>query len=619
MKKEFFFFWREEANRHQLPFELRPSKLMMSLVGVHLLQSSPSLSHCIPLIKSCSSKPHLIQIHALLLRTALFQESSVSVVFLSRAALPPFHDLKYSKIVFDQITKPCIVHYNIMIRAFSQSDSPKKAFDFYKLMRRNGINGNRFSSSFVLKSCAKISTLCGGKQVHCRILQDGQQSDSLLLTSLMDLYASCGDAGDACQVFEEMSSRDTVAWNVLISCYTRNRRTKDALGLFDLMQSPEYGSKPDDVTCLLLLQACTHLGTLEFGERIHKYIEEHGYINALNIRNSLLTMYLKCGCVDKAYRMFCDTPKKNVISWSAMISGLAMNGYGQDAIEAFNEMKRVGVPPDEQTFTGVLSACSHSGLVDEGFRFFDMMRLEYGLAPNVHHYGCMVDLLGRAGLLDQAYHLITNDMGIKPDAMIWRTLLGACKIHGNVQLGERVTEHLIELKAAQAGDYILLLNIYSSAGNWEKVAEIRRLMKDKGIQTSPGCSTMELNGIVHEFLVDDDSHPRKVEIYQMLDEIGSQLKIAGYVANTESELHAVDTTEKESALSYHSEKLAIAFAILATPPGTTIRIAKNLRTCIDCHTFSKVLSSVYNRVVVIRDRSRFHHFKDGHCSCNDYW
>lgn len=592
---------------------------MMSLVGVHLLQSSPSLSHCIYLIKSCSSKPHLIQIHALLLRTALFQESSISAAFLSRAALLPFHDLKYSKIVFDQITKPCIVHYNIMIRAFSQSDSPKKAFDFYKLMRRNGINGNRFSSSFVLKSCAKISTSCGGKQVHCRILQDGQQSDSLLLTSLMDLYASCGDAGDACQVFEEMSSRDTVAWNVLISCYTRNRRTKDALGLFDLMQSPEYGSKPDDVTCLLLLQACTHLGTLEFGERIHKYIEEHGYINALNIRNSLLTMYLKCGCVDKAYRMFCDTPKKNVISWSAMISGLAMNGYGQDAIEAFNEMKRVGVPPDEQTFTGVLSACSHSGLVDEGFRFFNMMRLEYGLAPNVHHYGCMVDLLGRAGLLDQAYHLITNDMGIKPDAMIWRTLLGACKIHGNVQLGERVTEHLIELKAAQAGDYILLLNIYSSAGNWEKVAEIRRLMKDKGIQTSPGCSTMELNGTVHEFIVDDDSHPRKVEIYQMLDEIGSQLKIAGYVANTESELHAVDATEKESALSYHSEKLAIAFAILATPPGTTIRIAKNLRTCIDCHTFSKVLSSVYNRVVIIRDRSRFHHFKDGHCSCNDYW
>ncbi|KAM0936425.1 putative tetratricopeptide-like helical domain superfamily, DYW domain-containing protein [Dioscorea sansibarensis] len=591
----------------------------MSLVGVRLLQSSPSLSNYIPLIKSCSSKPHLIQIHARLLRTAFFQDSSVSAAFLSRAALPPFHDMKYSKIVFDQITKPCILHYNIMIRAFSQSDTPKKGFDFYKLMRRNGINGNRFSSSFVLKSCAKISALCGGKQVHCRILQDGQHSDSLLLTSLMDLYASCGNAADACQVFEEMSSRDTVAWNVLISCYTQNRRTKDALGLFDLMQSSEYGSKPDDVTCLLLLQACTHLGALEFGERIHKYIDEHGYIDALNIRNSLLTMYLKCGCVDKAYRMFCDTPKKNVVSWSAMVSGLAMNGYGQDAIEAFNEMKRVDVPPDERTFTGVLSACSHSGLVDEGFRFFDMMRLEYGLAPNVHHYGCMVDLLGRAGLLDQAYRLITNDMGIKPDATIWRTLLGACKIHGNVQLGERVTEHLIELKAAQAGDYILLLNIYSSAGNWEKVAEIRRLMKDKGIQTSPGCSTMELNGTVHEFIVDDDSHPRKVEIYRMLDEIGSQLKIAGYIANTESDMHAVDISEKKSALSYHSEKLAIAFAILATPPGTTIRIAKNLRTCIDCHTFSKALSSVYNRVVIIRDRSRFHHFKDGRCSCNDYW
>lgn len=370
--------------------------------------------------------------------------------------------------------------------------------------------------------------------MHARILQDGHQSDSLLLTSLMGLYVECGDGNDARRVFDEMPERDIVAWNVLISCFCRNQRTKDALRLFDVMWGPDYGLEPDDVTCLLLLQACAHLGALDFGERIHKYVEEHGFGGALNIRNSLIAMYSRCGCVDKAYRVFCDTPHKNVVSWSAMISGLAMNGYGRYAIEAFTEMMIVGVAPDEQTFTGVLSACSHSGMVDEGLRFFDMMMFKYQLVPNVHHYGCMVDLLGRAGLLYQAYELIVKEMKVQPDATIWRTLLGACRIHGHIELGQRVIGHLIELKAQQAGDYVLLLNVYSSVGNWKKVAEVRRLMKEKGIQTTPGCSMIELNGEVHKFVVDDDSHPQKAEIYEKLDEIGQQLKIAGYVANVAS-------------------------------------------------------------------------------------
>ncbi|XP_008787150.3 pentatricopeptide repeat-containing protein At3g47530 [Phoenix dactylifera] len=574
---------------------------------------------CIPLITSCSTKTHLLQIHARLLRSSLVDNPSITTAFLSRAALSPLGDINYSRRVFEQIPKPTVFHYNTMLRSYSQDSTPEEALHLYNRMRKLGISPNTFTSSFALKSCTRISYLSGGKQMHARVLQDGHQSDSLLLTTLMGLYVECGDADDARRVFDEMPERDIVAWNVLISCYCRNHRTKDALRLFDVMRGPEYGLEPDDVTCLLLLQACAHLGALDFGEMIHKYAEERGFGGALNIRNSLVAMYSRCGCVDKAYRVFCDTPHKNVISWSAMISGLAMNGYGRYAIEAFREMTRVDIAPDDQTFTGVLSACSHSGLVDEGFRFFDMMRFKYRLVPNVCHYGCMIDLLGRAGLLDQAYEFIVKEMKVQPDATIWRTLLGACRIHGHVDLGERVIGHLIELKAQQAGDYVLLLNIYASVGNWEKVVETRRLMKEKGIQTTPGCSTIELNGEVHEFVVDDNSHPQKAEIYEKLDEIGRQLKIAGYVANMASELHDMDMEEKESALCFHSEKLAIAFGILATPPGRTIRIAKNLRICVDCHTFAKVLSSVYNRLVIIRDRSRFHHFKEGCCSCNDYW
>ncbi|KAJ7956403.1 Pentatricopeptide repeat-containing protein [Quillaja saponaria] len=586
-----------------------------------LLPISPAQSQreLLSVLKSINNKTHLLQIHAHLVRKSLLQDPTISLNFLSRVALSgPLQDTTYCRRFFGQISNPSISQYNILIRAYSVSNSPGEGFYLYRDMRRRGIRADPLSCTFVIKSCIRIMSLLGGVQVHGRIYRDGHQSDSLLLTSLMDLYSQCEKGNEACKIFDEMTQRDTVAWNVLISCCIRNNRTRDALSLFDIMQSARYKCEPDDVTCLLLLQACAHLNAVQFGEQIHNYIKEHGYDDALNLCNSLISMYSRCGCLDKAYGVFKEMRNKNVVSWSAWISGLAVNGHGREAVDTFHEMQRVGVLPDDQTFTGVLSACSHSGLVDEGMSFLDSMRKDFGIAPNVHHYGCMVDLLGRAGMLDQAYQLIMS-MVVKPDSTIWRTLLGACRIHGHVTLGERVIEHLIELKAQEAGDYVLLLNIYSSAGNWEKVAELRKFMKERAIQTTPGCSTIELKGVVHEFLVDDVSHPRKKEIYEMLDEINKQLKIAGYVAEISSELHNIGEEEKKYVLSYHSEKLAIAFGVLTTPPGTTLRVANNLRICADCHNFAKVFSGVYNREVTIRDRNRFHHFQGGRCSCNDYW
>ncbi|KAM1789166.1 hypothetical protein ACFX11_039354 [Malus domestica] len=583
-----------------------------------LLQTSSS-TRLLSLIKSCTTKSHLLQIHAHTLRTSLVLDPTISFQFLSVVvALSPLTSITYSRQFFDQIEKPTAFHYNKMIRAYSKSDSPAERFYLYRDLRRRGLCADAMASSFVIKSCIRVSSLVGGIQVHARILRDGHRSDSLLLTTLMDLYSNCRKYDEACQVFDEMPKRDTVAWNVLISCCLHNNRTRDALGLFDIMQSEIHRCGPDDVTCLLVLQACASLNALEFGERVHKYIEDHGYGGASNLCNSLVSMYSRCGSLDKAYGVFKGMRDKNVVSWSAMISGLAVNGYGREAIEAFEEMQKMGVLPDDQTFTGVLCACSHCGLVDEGMMFFDLMSKEFGVVPNVHHYGCMVDLLGRAGQLDQAYQLITS-MDIKPDPTIWRTLLGACRIHGNDSLAERVVGHLIELKAQEAGDYVLLMNIYSSAGNWEKLTEVRKFMKEKAIQTTPGCSTIELKGVAHEFVVDDVSHLRKDEIYKMLDEINSQLKIAGYVADVTSELHNLGAEDKGHALSHHSEKLAIAFGVLSTPPGTPIRVAKNLRICVDCHNFAMALSGVYNREVIIRDRTRFHHFREGHCSCNGYW
>ncbi|ESQ45822.1 hypothetical protein EUTSA_v10010230mg [Eutrema salsugineum] len=583
-----------------------------------------SNDHLISLIVSSTAKLHLRQIHAILLRTSLIRNSDVFHHFLSRLALSLVpRDIDYSRRVFSRRSNPTVSHCNTMIRAFSVSETPVEGFRLFRALRRRRSSrpANPLSSSFALKCCIKSGDFLGGLQIHGKIISDGFLSDSLLLTTLMDLYSTCENSNYACKVFDEIPKRDTVSWNVLISCFLRNKRTRDALFLFDKMVNEVDGCvKPDGVTCLLAVQACSSLGALDFGERVHAFIDQNKLGGALNLSNTLVSMYSRCGSMDKAYEVFKSMREKNVVSWTAMISGLAMNGFGKEAIEAFNKMLKLGISPEEQTLTGLLSACSHSGLVDEGMMFFDRLRSgEFGMKPNLHHYGCIVDLLGRARLLDRAYGLVQS-MEMKPDSTIWRTLLGACRVQGNVELGERVISHLIELKAEEAGDYILLLNTYSSVGKWEKVTELRSLMKERKIHTKPGCSAIELQGSVHEFIVDDVLHPRKEEIYETLAEINQQLKIAGYAAETTSELHNLDSEEeKGNALTYHSEKLAIAFGILVTPPGTTIRVTKNLRTCVDCHNFAKFVSNVYDRVVIIRDRSRFHHFKGGFCSCNDFW
>lgn len=570
----------------------------------------------ISLIKSCKHKSHLLQIHSQLLSSSRFYDPTIFLAFLSRLALPPIRDLSYSGRVFSDFPAPNVSLYTTMIRAHSLSrDSARRGFQFYRELVSSGISSDAVSATAAVKCCTKIQSLRSGMQVHARIWRDGYYSDNLLLTTLIDFYAGSEKGGEASKVFDEMSVKDVVAWNVLITSYIRNKRSRDALALFDKMRSSNE-CKPDDVTCFLALKCCGSLNSLQWGEKVHMYIQEEGLINETNVCNSLIAMYSRCGCVEKAYEVFKQMADRDVGSWSAMISGLARSGHGRDAIEAFKLMKMEGIRPGDHTFTGLLSACSHSGLLDEGRMIFQAMELDFGVKPNLHHYGCMVDLLGRAGFLHEAYELILS-MRFKPDAAMWRTLLGACRIHGNYVLGEKLFDHLAEFKAQEAGDYILLLNIYSSCGNSEKVMEVRKLMKEKGIHTTPACSTIELKGKVHKFLADDASHPRAKEIYETLAEINQQLRIGGYVAEITAEMKS--RKEQLPALSYHSEKLAIAFAILSTPPGTTIRVAKDLRICVDCHNFCKILSAVYNRRVVIRDRNRFHHFRGGLCSCNDYW
>ncbi|XP_047321137.1 putative pentatricopeptide repeat-containing protein At5g40405 [Impatiens glandulifera] len=378
------------------------------------------------------------------------------------------------------------------------------------------------------------------------------------------------------------------------------------------------GIKPDETTLVSVLSACTHLGALEQGQWIHAYIKKNNLIINFILGTTLIDMYMKCGYVENAVEVFDGMSEKAVSTWNAFIQGMALNGLVEESLGIFSDMKRCGVMPNEITFMGVLAACRHMGLVDEGKNHFNSMIQVHKLEPNVKHYGCMVDLLGRAGMLKEAEDLI-NSMPIEPDVATWGALLGACKKHGDKEMGERIGRNLIELHPDHDGFHVLLSNIFASKGNWDDVVGIRRAMMKDHINKTPGCSMIEAEGTIHEFTAGDKSHPRINEIDDMLDEMGKRLKAIGYAPNMDEFFLEIDEEEKETALFRHSEKLAVAFGLITIDSTMPIRIIKNLRICNDCHEAIKLVSRSFNREIVVRDRHRFHHFKEGFCSCRDYW
>lgn len=390
----------------------------------------------------------------------------------------------------------------------------------------------------------------------------------------------------------------------------------EVLFLFNEMQMSLI--RPNEITLVGLIGACADLGALTQGLWAHAYLQKHGLELNCFVGTSLIDVYSKCGCINLAAQVFDSLPKRDTKCYNSMIRGLAIHGLARPAIELFNNMGREGVSVDDVTFVVTMCACAHAGLVDEGRRCFDSIKEVYGIEPKIEHYGCLVDLLGRAGWLDEAHEVVLK-MPMMPNSVLWRSLLGASRIHGNKELGELALGHLIELEPESGGNYVLLSNIYANMSHWEDVRSVRKVMKDKGINKIPGHSLIEMDGEIHEFIIGDRAHPKSREIYAMLDEMGRKLLAHGHRPNTQEVLFDIGEEEKEDALSYHSEKIAIAFALVASDSTAPIRIIKNLRVCADCHASAKLISQIYRREIILRDRIRFHHFRDGSCSCLDYW
>lgn len=475
---------------------------------------------------------------------------------------------------------------------------------------------NKFTYSFVLKACAGVGRLGLGESVHGSVVKFGFEDDIHVLNTMVHMYCCCGGVKDARVVFDEMPKWDSVSWSAMIGGYARMGMSTSAVELFREMQIARVN--PDEITMVSVLSACSDLGALELGKWVENYIEREKIPKSMELCNALIDMFAKCGDVDKALRLFRSLDRKTIVSWTSVIVGMAMHGRGLEAASLFEKMKHAGVAPDDVTFIGLLSACSHSGLVDEGRKYFDSMTQEFHITPKIEHYGCMVDLFSRAGYVKEALEFVKK-MPIEPNPIIWRTLTASCRLHGELNLGESITKQLIENEPLHESNYVLLSNIYGKMSHWEKKNTIREMMGEKGMRKIPGSTMIELDNKIYEFVAGDRTHDLYNEIHEMIDEMGRKIKMAGYVPTTSEVLLDIGQEDKEDALNRHSEKLAIAFALLKTPPGTPIRIVKNLRVCGDCHSATKFVSKIYNREILVRDRNRFHHFKDGVCSCKDFW
>jgi pentatricopeptide repeat protein len=414
-----------------------------------------------------------------------------------------------------------------------------------------------------------------------------------------------------------MKVRDVISWSAMIEGYAEHGPYKRALEVFQQMES-HASVKPNTVTFIGLLKACANQASQQSARLVHTWVAAAGLESNIRVGNGLINMYAKCGSIKDAYNTFNTMPEKDLVTWSAMIVGLGQHGYAREALQLFHQLISDGVKPDGVVFIGVLSACSHAGLVDEGLQYFFSMSRVHSIPPGDEHFGCVVDLLGRAGHLDEAEDFV-NKMPLSPGGATWGAVLGACRLHGNVKLAERAAEFCFKLEPQNSAVYMSLSHVYATAGLWNKATSLRKLMKERGIRKEAGRSWIEVANKTHSFRSGDTAHPQIAEILSELDNLTTEMEEAGYVPDTRWVMQDVDEHKSRQILRCHSEKLAIAFGLISTPPGSIIHIWKNLRICGDCHTASKFISKLRGREIIARDANRFHQFRDGMCSCGDYF
>ncbi|KAK1409092.1 hypothetical protein QVD17_35617 [Tagetes erecta] len=559
------------------------------------------------------------QMHSWVIKSALCMDvyigCSLVDMYAKCAATVPMKDATK---VFQRMPNHNVMSWTAIITGYVQSGGlDTSAIELYcKMITQGDVLPNHFTYSSLLKACGSLSDIQIGKQIHNHAVKSGLVSVNCVGNSLISMYARSGSMEDAQKAFEILLEKNLISYNAIVDGYVKNTSSDEAFKMFNKIEETKTGV--DSFTFASLLSAAAILGAVGKGEEMHARLVKSGFSSTQRVCNALISMYSRCGDIDAAARVFSKMEERNVISWTSIITGFAKHGQAKSALEVFEQMLGAGVKPNEVTYIAVLSACSHAGMVNEGLEHFSSMYSEHKIAPKMEHYACVVDLLGRSGSLEKAVDFIYS-MPFKADALVWRTLLGACQVHGNTELGKLSAKMITELDPNDPSAYILLSNLYASKGQWEKVVKIRKTMKERKLIKEAGCSWIEAENQAHKFYVGDTCHPRAHDIYKELDQLVIDIKKLGYIPDTDFVLHELDEKEKERYLVQHSEKIAVAFGLISVSRTKPIRVFKNLRVCGDCHTAMKYISVARGREIVVRDSNRFHHFKNGTCSCNDYW
>lgn len=604
---------------HMLQSGVRPD-------GVTLASALPACSH-LEMLRTGK------EIHAYALRNTDLIDNS----FVGSALVDMYCNCKKAdkgRWVFDGILRRTVAVWNAMIAGYARNEFDDEAIKlFIEMVYESDFTPNSTTLSSLLPACVRCKAFLDKEGIHGYVVKRGFEKDKYVQNALMDMYSRMGRIEISKSIFGSMDRRDIVSWNTMITGYVVCGRHDDALNLLHDMQrgqDDEYEDdesiplKPNSVTLMTVLPGCAALAALGKGKEIHAYALKQKLATDIAVGSALIDMYAKCGCLNLSRIVFDQMPTRNVITWNVLIMAYGMHGKGEEALELFRRMvaekdSNKEIRPNEVTYIAIFAACSHSGMVDEGLNLFHTMKANHGIEPSSDHYACLVDLLGRSGRVEEAYKLIKTMPSNMKKVDAWSSLLGACKIHQNLEIGEIAAKQLLVLEPNVASHYVLLSNIYSSAGLWDQAMDIRKKMKEMGVRKEPGCSWIEHRDEVHKFLAGDASHPQSKELHEYLENLLQRMRKEGYVPDTSCVLHDVDDEEKETMLCGHSERLAIAFGLLNTPPGTTIRVTKNLRVCNDCHVATKFISKIVDREIILRDVRRFHHFRNGTCSCGDYW
>lgn len=538
-----------------------------------------------------------------------------------------FGSLDFAIRAFQKIEEKNVISWTSVVSACGDNGQAAQSLSFFTEMLEEGVEPNEYTLTSALSACCVMLALALGAQIHSLSIKLGYGSSIPVKNSVMYLYLKCGWLIEAQKLFEGMETLNLITWNAMIAGHAKmmdlaaddlaaHKSGSTALEMFQKLY--RSGMKPDLFTFSSVLSVCSSLVALEQGEQIHAQIIKSGVLADVVVGTSLVSMYNKCGSIDKASKAFLEMPSRTLISWTSMITGFARHGLSQQALQLFEDMRLAGVRPNQVTFVGVLSACSHAGLVDEALYYFEVMLKQYNIKPVMDHFACLIDMYLRLGRVEEAFDVVKK-MSFEPNEIIWSMLIAGCRSHGNSELGFYAAEQLLKLRPKDTETYVSLLNMYLSEGRWKDVSKVRKLMKEEKLGKLKDWSWISIKEKVYSFKPNDKSHSQSAEMYNLLENVLDEVKNLGYEPVEYMEVIEEEDEEKVfSSTIYHSEKLAVAFGLLNLPTAHPIRVVKSITMCRDCHNFISFISLLKGREIVIRDSKQLHKFLNGCCSCGGF-